>query len=626
MAQSNTSNDSPIIGCIFLLAMVIVGGIFVYKYFFPSTTRPAETSLSAFFVDDSGNPLVNKESVGGKLKIKGQAYQAGKPLTAGTVEVTVNTLDDSFRQSISVELKSGQFETDDQAFRSLSPDDRLHITADVTGTDASNVFTGSKEIFLNTAAPTFTSFQTIILWVIVSLVLVAILWVFFTMFTGRRTADKNRYAIIFSYLFGGVFLAVPLLAPVLLLQVFPNVRRTMVGMPAGLVLTRVGTGEEAKNQWALNIGGFSKIPQPADATAEAPAVPAATATPTPPRQGSPTTTPRATPTTTPTPAPDAAVAGASPATQTPSPTASPTRQPNESPRPSPTQRRINGQDTKGEVWDGIVEVEGGLLIPLYVIILSVIGGAINMTRKVPRFQGEGEYSETTTPSISPWSPIKKAAKSVAGKVSGMFKKVTTQSPETAAELQASAETPAPPPAPKVPEPQKPAVTTQPQAQPADDQQRDPDVSLDVQAKQIDDQINGLVKGQLARSSQTREALVRIDRLLQDMQKLFEQRTEDERRVLGFDSFDEWLSSRVAVKEVLGRNWRVELLNQYMYLISAPFLAIVAYYILDLLGLNKQAVLVVISFSVGLISERILNWILGIAGNYLRGSKTQAGAS
>jgi hypothetical protein len=38
----------------------------------------------------------------------------------------------------------------------------------------------------------------------------------------------------------------------------------------------------------------------------------------------------------------------------------------------------------------IVNVTGGLIIPLYVIILSVIGGAINMTRQVPQFQKQDE--------------------------------------------------------------------------------------------------------------------------------------------------------------------------------------------------------------------------------------------
>jgi hypothetical protein len=61
----------------------------------------------------------------------------------------------------------------------------------------------------------------------------------------------------------------------------------------------------------------------------------------------------------------------------------------------------------------------------------------------------------------------------------------------------------------------------------------------------------------------------------------------------------------------------------MYLVSAPFLAIVTYYVLDLLGLSKQGVVVVLAFSVGLISERIVSWILSVAGGYLR---TDAGTS
>ena len=61
-----------------------------------------------------------------------------------------------------------------------------------------------------------------------------------------------------------------------------------------------------------------------------------------------------------------------------------------------------------------------------------------------------------------------------------------------------------------------------------------------------------------------------------------------------------LTCRPRLREILGGSWRVELLNQYMYLISAPFLAIVTYYTLDLLGLSKAGVVVVLSFSVGLI--------------------------
>ena len=194
MAENTSSNDSPIFGCLFLIFLVIAGGIGLYRYFFPSKTQPITISLSAFYVDESGNPVASKEAPG-HLKIKGQAYQTGKPLPGGMVELTVNTLDDSFRQSVSTEVKSGQFEIDDPAFRSLSPADRLHITAQVTGTDST---TESREIYVNTAAPTFSRGWTIGIWVVVIALILLILIGFFINFTGRRTPEKNRNAIIFS--------------------------------------------------------------------------------------------------------------------------------------------------------------------------------------------------------------------------------------------------------------------------------------------------------------------------------------------------------------------------------------------------------------------------------------------
>jgi hypothetical protein len=126
----------------------------------------------------------------------------------------------------------------------------------------------------------------------------------------------------------------------------------------------------------------------------------------------------------------------------------------------------------------------------------------------------------------------------------------------------------------------------------------------------------LVRAQLQRNGETDTTLVQIRTLLSKMQELFKSRTTDE-PLLKFNSFEDWAAGQPRLGELLRGSWRVELLNQYMYLISAPFLAIVTYYILDLLGLSKQGVVVVLSFSVGLVSERIVSWILGIATGYLR---------
>jgi len=70
------------------------------------------------------------------------------------------------------------------------------------------------------------------------------------------------------------------------------------------------------------------------------------------------------------------------------------------------------------------------------------------------------------------------------------------------------------------------------------------------------------------------------------------------------------------------DWRTGLLNQYMYLASAPFLAIATYYVLNLLGTTKIPILVIMSFSVGLISEHILVAITDFADNVVQGWKKQ----
>jgi hypothetical protein len=64
-------------------------------------------------------------------------------------------------------------------------------------------------------------------------------------------------------------------------------------------------------------------------------------------------------------------------------------------------------------------------------------------------------------------------------------------------------------------------------------------------------------------------------------------------------------------------WRTGLLNQYMFLTSAPFLAIATYYMLIGLSLTKVPVMVLMAFSVGLISEPILRTITDTAARFLR---------
>lgn len=205
-----------------------------------------------------------------------------------------------------------------------------------------------------------------------------------------------------------------------------------------------------------------------------------------------------------------------------------------------------------------------------------------MTRKVPGFQKEGEESDFSL--ARPISRVGSAVLNLTRQSSGPGD-ITPQ--------------------PASPVPLASATSVQ-----------KPDVSLEDQARAIDDQVIPLVTAQIQRNAEAAKTLNQIRGLVSQMQDLYRSRKSDE-PLLKFDSFEDWAASRPRLVELLRGSWRVELLSQYMYLISAPFLAIVTYYLLDLLGLSRQGVVVVLSFSVGLISERIVSWILGIATGYLR---------
>ena len=63
--------------------------------------------------------------------------------------------------------------------------------------------------------------------------------------------------------------------------------------------------------------------------------------------------------------------------------------------------------------------------------------------------------------------------------------------------------------------------------------------------------------------------------------------------------------------------RRELISNYMYLLSAPFLAIAVYYLLQLIATNTaEPVLVLMAFSTGLVSDRIISRITEFAEDTL----------
>jgi hypothetical protein len=72
------------------------------------------------------------------------------------------------------------------------------------------------------------------------------------------------------------------------------------------------------------------------------------------------------------------------------------------------------------------------------------------------------------------------------------------------------------------------------------------------------------------------------------------------------------------------SWRTGLLTQYMYLISAPFLAIAAYYLLVWTGTDsKTSIVVLVAFSVGIVSDPVLKKVTDVGYSFIR-QKPKAG--
>lgn len=538
--QQKGGRQETLIGIAALIVIILfLGsvGYLVYAKFLKPV--PVTVSISAYFVDDSGEPVNAPDSPGyaqSHIKVQGSVYQGEKPVSNGTVRISISTSNEAFRQSVSVPLKDGRFEAEDPAFHSVHPGDPVAITADVSAPG----LTQTTAVHLNSQAAVSRTPIIVISGAIALLMLV----IFCYAFTGRKTPWKNRTAIIFSYLVILLFLGLPIIAPMVLLQYFPDAVGNMIGAPAGLIKTNTASLPKNETQWALNIGGYSFVPNQDSGAAGSAAAAASTiphATPNPAVSGDADTS-----------ATLSAAASSSKPSQ-PSDLAATTT----TTAPTPRQKNVGTEmspklipQTAADI--PVVDVHGGLVIPLYVIVLSAIGGAINMTRKVPVFQREGEESD-----FIPERPIS----SLGSRVMRFFGSTPV---EAAAAATATV----------------PALEQQPT------QAGKAEVPLEQQADEIEAELQELVTMQIQRNCETDQTLSEIRNLVEKMQGLYKARTDD-KPLLKFSSFEDWAASHARVSALLRGSWWVELLNQYMYLISAPFLAIVTYYILDLLGLTKQ---------------------------------------
>jgi hypothetical protein len=213
----------------------------------------------------------------------------------------------------------------------------------------------------------------------------------------------------------------------------------------------------------------------------------------------------------------------------------------------------SSNEPKSFVPSPIVDVKGGLVIPFYIVILSVIGGAINMTRQVPTFQEKSESKE--------WSFLTTIKERVASSVTHLLPSHVAASSSVKQQLK--------------------------------------EISM---TETVETSVPNEVTSQLGKTSTNgNNPNVGNFRSVTTRPGAIGHKDDEERRANDW----EWAAS-----------WRAGLMCLYMYLLAAPFLAIATYYLLDWLGLVKTPILVLVSFSIGLISDKIVDAILGVASGLL----------
>src|SRR4051794_18053688 len=113
MAMDHSKSKPALwVGALVLLVILALIGLVLYgaySYFFkPPPPAPTAISLSAYFGDADKSPVLSGDSQtcnDSLLWIRGKVYQSGQPVSDGSVRLTAKKQDETFDQSIFVDLK-----------------------------------------------------------------------------------------------------------------------------------------------------------------------------------------------------------------------------------------------------------------------------------------------------------------------------------------------------------------------------------------------------------------------------------------------------------------------------------------------------------------------------------------
>lgn len=594
MADSGDNSAGRVTGIIGgLCVLALLGyGIFyvvtsVYHHFVPLVPPPAVSlALSAGF---DPTPSPGQEAVASpKLRITGTVFENAEPKPGGEVWLSVEDWKRRLHHSVLLRVNSeGSFGTvDDPAFRYFTPGDRLCIRAVYRNGGT----TAEEEIFLGARAPSVSTIATVIALGLFLVCNIGFLW----LLTGPPGDGKNNVAIIVSYVIMGVFIVIPFVIPDVIQLMSPGTIDVLRDAPVGILIAK--QSKDQPEQWVLNIGGkvvreasapsFGKAPEKAPAGTDG--VKGEPQPPAQPAGSSPASTTEQ--------KPAKIVAAASAATQgttqSPPKAQEPLTKPpaKNQPAADKAQAKENAAaapaktgQPKGTVPAGGIEgnselhdretaattIQGGVVVPLFVLVLSILGGAINMTRKLPALQKDASTIEIGKACRRTLGNVAHAATSAVGQIANLSKHL---SPAKAS--------------------QQALNTDNPDAGVVADPDRQAQKSPAGFFAPADDSHS-------AQSDASGTAVTGKDASVDPSHPVAPETPEQR-----------------LVRETA--EWREGLVTQHMYLISAPLLAIVVYYLLIWLDMVKPAILVMVSFSVGLMSERIIKRILGIAEAVVEG--------
>lgn len=274
--------------------------------------------------------------------ISGIVQWEGAAVSNGTVHLVVaDAKDKHYRSSAIVPVgPDGRFTSAERAL--LESEDLskpLRITAQYTGQtrdkEKQKEISGETALYLNFPVPMAN--LTAVGW---SVLAAGVAFFLIMLFTGDLTRRKARVLFSVTYLMTIVSLVVPI-ATIILVARSQYLVEIMEQSPVGLVK---GTAKGVQSpQWLVNLGGAVLPAQKIKGATESPqeAPPAAAATP----------------------------AGI------------------------PSANKLYAESEQAQQLPGFAYVQGGLVVPFYVIILAMLGGGINMTKKVPDIQKRHDTQE-----------------------------------------------------------------------------------------------------------------------------------------------------------------------------------------------------------------------------------------